>query len=134
MRSGDLSGSDVSGITLPVIYDPATTIKNPDGSYSRTPFPNNKIPTNRIDPAALKVLSYYPEPNHGPSSGTYNSNNYYYNMPIPVDTTTYTAKVDYNFGPSNRISASSMHVIQPGPWGSWDAPIDNTLACIIHEG
>ena len=25
-----------------------------------------------------------------------------------------------------------MHVIQPGPWGSWDAPIDNVLG-YIHE-
>ena len=132
MRSGNLSGSDVPGITLPVIYDPATTIENPDGSYSRTPFPGNMIPSGRFDPSALNVLKYYPLPNHPASAGTYNTNNYYFDMPIPVDTTTYTAKVDYNINPSNRINASSMHVIQPGPWGSWDAPIDNIIG-YIHE-
>jgi hypothetical protein len=132
MRTGNLSGSDVSSVTLPVVYDPATTTQNPDGTYSRSPFPNNTIPTNRLDSAALNVLKNYPAPNHAPSAGSYNSNNYYYAMPIPVDTSTYVAKVDYNFSPSNRINASSMHVIQPGPWGSWDAPIDNILG-YIHE-
>jgi len=131
-RTGNLSGSDVPGITLPVIYDPATTKLGPDGGYTRTAFSGNIIPTNRIDPAALNVLKYYPAANHAQSAGSYNSNNYYFAMPIPVDTSTYTAKVDYNFSPSNRINASSMHVIQPGPWGSWDAPIDNILG-YIHE-
>jgi carboxypeptidase family protein len=132
MRTGDLSGSDVPGITMPIIYDPATTAQNSDGSYSRTPFAGNKIPSGRLDSAALNVLKYYPLPNHAPSAGTYNSNNYYFSMPIPVDTSTYVAKVDYNINKSNRINASSMHVIQPGPWGSWDAPIDNVLG-YIHE-
>jgi len=132
MRTGDLSGSDVPGVTLPVIYDPATTAQNGDGTYSRTSFAGNMIPSGRIDPAALNVLRYYPAPNHPASAGTYNTNNYYYDMPIPVDTSTYTAKVDYTFSPKNRMNASSMHVIQPGPWGSWDAPIDNILG-YIHE-
>jgi hypothetical protein len=132
MRGGDFSASDFPGITLPVIYDPSTTTQNPDGSYSRTAFQGNKIPKGEIDQAALNILKYYPEPNHAPSTGTYNSNNYYFEMPIPVDTSTYTAKVDYTFSPSNRMNASSMHVIQPGPWGSWDAPIDNVLG-YIHE-
>lgn len=132
MRSGNLSGSDVPGTTLPTIYDPATTTQNPDGSYSRTPFPGNIIPSARFDQSALNVLKYYPLPNHPASSGSYNSNNYYFDVPIPVNTTTYTAKVDYNFSTSNRINASSMHVIQSGPWGSWDSPIDN-IQGYIHE-
>ena len=132
MHSGNLSGSDVPGVTLPVIYDPATTTPIPGGGYSRTPFPGNMIPTSRIDPAVLNVLKYYPLPNHPASAGSYNTNNYYYDVPIPLDTSTYVAKIDYNFSPSNRINASSMHVIQPGPEGSWDTPIDNVQG-YIHE-
>ncbi len=132
MRAGDLSGSDVAGALLPDIYDPATTTPAAGGGYSRSQFPGNVIPTGRINPAALAVLKYYPLPNRTPSAGSYNSNNYYYDVPIPVDTTTYVAKIDYNFSQSNRINASSMHVIQPGPWGSWDTPIDNIQA-YIHE-
>jgi hypothetical protein len=43
-----------------LIYDPSTG--NPDGT-GRTPFPDNKIPANRLDPIALKIQSYYPAPN-----------------------------------------------------------------------
>jgi hypothetical protein len=132
MRAGDLSGSDAPGITLPAIYDPATTTSNGNGDYTRTAFAGNIIPSGRINPAALAVLKYYPLPNHAPSAGSYNSNNYYYNVPIPLVTSTYTAKIDYNFSASNRLNGSSMHVIQPGPWGSWDTPIDN-IQGYIHE-
>jgi len=42
------------------IYDPNTG--NADGT-NRTPFAGNLIPANRISPAALKIQSYYPNPN-----------------------------------------------------------------------
>lgn len=54
-----------------VIYDPNTG--NPDGT-GRTPFAGNQIPTNRLDPIALKLQSYYPLPNV-PGGATLN--NYY---------------------------------------------------------
>jgi hypothetical protein len=52
MRQGNFNGT---GIT---IYDPLTG--NPDGT-GRTPFPNNTIPSNRIDPAAAKMTSLLPD-------------------------------------------------------------------------
>ncbi len=53
MRRGDFS-------ELPqMIYDPATI----DASGVRQPFARNQIPANRQDAAALKILSFYPEPN-----------------------------------------------------------------------
>ncbi len=45
------------------IYDPLTT--NPDGT--RTPFAGNIIPSARLDPVALKMMTYYPNPT---STGT----------------------------------------------------------------
>ena len=56
---------------VPVIYDPATTVRRPDGSVVRTPFPQNRIPLERIDPAARALLEWYPVPT---SVGT--ANNY----------------------------------------------------------
>jgi hypothetical protein len=53
-KAGDFSG--VSN----VIYDPQTGAA--DGS-GRLPFAGNKIPTNRIDPIALKLESFYLSPN-----------------------------------------------------------------------
>ena len=54
-----LAGGDFSAVST-MIYDPQTG--NPDGT-GRLPFAGNKIPTNRLDPIALKLQSYYPAPN-----------------------------------------------------------------------
>ena len=48
-RAGDFSQTRNAAGMQQVIYDPSTTVQNADGSYSRTPFPNNVIPTNRIN-------------------------------------------------------------------------------------
>jgi hypothetical protein len=49
---------------VPVIYDPAT------GGATRTPFPGNTIPANRMDSVALSLLQRYPLPT---ASGTANN-------------------------------------------------------------
>jgi Carboxypeptidase regulatory-like domain len=62
MMAGDFS---FGGIGDP-IYDPLTTVRLADGTYSRTQFPGNQIPTSRFDPVAAKFLSlnpYTPENN-----------------------------------------------------------------------
>jgi outer membrane receptor protein involved in Fe transport len=52
MKQGDFSG--LAG----QIYDPATV----NAAGERLPFAGNRIPQNRFDPAAQKMLSYYPAP------------------------------------------------------------------------
>src|SRR5215831_18698144 len=54
LRSGNFNGTGTT------VYDPATG--NPDGT-GRTAFPNNTIPTNRIDPAAAYMANLIPQPN-----------------------------------------------------------------------
>jgi outer membrane receptor protein involved in Fe transport len=61
LRAGDFRGTGA------VIYDPAS---NPDPAL-RTPFPNNVIPANRIDPAAQWFVDRMPA-----LTGTGFSNNY----------------------------------------------------------
>ncbi|HEY3836627.1 MAG TPA: TonB-dependent receptor [Bryobacteraceae bacterium] len=53
MKAGNFANTGAT------IYDPATI----DASGARQPFPNNVIPAARFNPVALKLLSYYPEPN-----------------------------------------------------------------------
>jgi hypothetical protein len=61
MRHGDFSELLALGSNYQ-IYDPATTV--PAGTrVQRQPFAGNIIPSNRIDPIARKIVSYYPEPN-----------------------------------------------------------------------
>jgi hypothetical protein len=52
----------------PAIYDPFTTAT---GTFARTPFPGNAIPSGRMDPVATALLQRYPLPT---SAGT--ANNY----------------------------------------------------------
>lgn len=47
--------TEAIGGRVPIIYDPATT----SGS-TRTAFPGNTIPLDRIDPVALALLQRYP--------------------------------------------------------------------------
>ncbi len=63
LRGGDFSG-------LNAIYDPDTT-RVQGNAVLRDPMPGNRIPASRFDPAAAKVMAYYPDQN-----GTGLANNY----------------------------------------------------------
>lgn len=62
-RRGDFSQS---GMTL---YDPLTTRPDPGspGRFIRDPFPNNRIPADRLNPVAQALLQYLPLPTSGKS-------------------------------------------------------------------
>ena len=98
-RVGDFSQTfNASGALIP-IYDPVTG----SASAPRTQFQGNVIPQGRLDPVALKVLSYYPEPNTpgNPNTGV---NNYFANG---VQTTTRNAfgiRLDEYLTETQRIS------------------------------
>src|SRR5882757_51616 len=78
---GDFSMSNVK------IYDPTTAVKNPNYNpslptgpsnfpYTRSPFPNNQIPSNRINPLLQSfLLKYVPQPDMM-MAGVADSNNY----------------------------------------------------------
>jgi hypothetical protein len=71
MKNGDFSqaltgrtlGSNPAGgsIMENMIFDPLSE-QTVNGQLTRTPFPNNVIPTNRLDPVALKIQSWFPDP------------------------------------------------------------------------
>jgi hypothetical protein len=73
-----------------VIYDPLTG--TPDGK-GRTPFAGNRVPTNRIDPIALKLQSYLPLPN---VPGATTLNNYFATGGPILDRNYFDAKVNFN--------------------------------------
>jgi hypothetical protein len=60
-RQGDFS--KLLTLSSPtVIYDPSSAVQS--GSViTRTAFPNNKIPANRLNPISLNYLKFYPAPN-----------------------------------------------------------------------
>jgi hypothetical protein len=93
-RSGNFTGG-------PTIYDPSTTAPDPSNpvQVTRTAFPNNVIPANRIDPVAANTLqALFPLPN---LPGV--SNNL---LAAPLRTENsnqYTIRVDHHFTNSHTI-------------------------------
>jgi len=72
------------GIFPVTIYDPATY-----QSGSRTPFLGNQIPLSRMDPAALRILNYYPLPQTSAATS-----NYVYASPLNQDPRRWDARAD----------------------------------------
>jgi hypothetical protein len=84
-RTGDFSNVPT------LIYDPLTG--NPDGT-GRLPFPNNQIPSNRIDPIAQKVLGLVPLPNLSGLENT-QANNFFASQPFGADRWSLDNKVNW---------------------------------------
>lgn len=64
-RQGDFSQTSTRSGRLISVFDPLTTRADParPGRYLRSPFPGNRIPSERLDPIARRVLEYLPLPN-----------------------------------------------------------------------
>ncbi len=87
-RQGNFSQSVQSGGPVQ-IYDTAT----------RQPFPGNVIPAARLDPVALKLLTYFPLPNQ---PGLVN--NYQYLVSTPQNSDNLGARLMRDLGKSNRLA------------------------------
>ena len=56
VTSGDFS---TLGAT---VFDPASLSAGPNNTQVRSPFPGNRIPTERLDPAAVRLINLLPVP------------------------------------------------------------------------
>jgi hypothetical protein len=106
---GDFS---MSGIN---IYDPTTAVANPNFNpakptgpanfpYTRSQFPNNQIPSNRMNPLLTAfLLKYVPQPNMTMTAGRPDSNNYLdVRNEIHVEDQG-TVRMDHNFANDDTI-------------------------------
>ena len=91
LRNGDFSGTGA------LIYDPATG--SPDGT-GRQLFPNNRIPAERIDPAARQMIQLIPAPNVAAFP-----NNYFATGTYEFDRDNLDFKVNYNPGAQASVFA-----------------------------
>ncbi|MBL8213936.1 MAG: TonB-dependent receptor [Bryobacterales bacterium] len=107
MKAGNFNFPGVANSNI--IYDPATTRRNPDGTWSRSPFPGNMVPTNRFDPVAQRLLAIDPwvAPNR---PGTYNaqgpSGNLLADEFARVFLPDYSLRLDHQFSPAFKIYGS----------------------------
>ena len=92
ITTGNFSGLGIQ------IYDPANVITQPDGSFTRAPFPGNQIPVSRLDPAAIKLLNLVPLPQTSTAT-----RNFTYVAPTTQRTDQFDVRLDQNFGASDRL-------------------------------
>jgi hypothetical protein len=102
-RQGDFSQTRGANGQPIVIYDPLTTRANESGSGNvRDAFAGNRIPSERMDPVALNVLKYWPEPNQ-PGDPVTGANNFYASGSAQVKTDNFDVRIDRNLGQSRRL-------------------------------
>jgi Carboxypeptidase regulatory-like domain len=102
VTTGDFSNA---GFT---IYDPENVTGN-----QRAPFPRNRIPANRLDPAAVKMMALLPAPTSSAAT-----RNFVFNPTIQQRTDQFDIRLDQNLGKSDRFffkySYDNTNLIQPG--------------------
>src|SRR5260370_25468133 len=115
LRAGDFSATGTT------IYDSNTGAANGTG---RTAFAGNKIPTARMDPAALAMIALIPEPN---LAG--NSNNYFAANSAQFNRNDWDTKINYVptdkstvFG---RYSISQSYIFDPPALGKAEGDATN---------
>jgi hypothetical protein len=91
MSTGDFSSFAAT------IYDPYTLVGS-GSNQTRQPFPNNQIPTTRIDPIAVKLVSLLPAPTSSAAT-----RNFVFNPPNTERDDQYDIRVDQNLGSADRV-------------------------------
>ncbi|MEZ5399941.1 MAG: TonB-dependent receptor [Bryobacteraceae bacterium] len=97
-RAGDFSTLLNAQGAQVTIYDPLTT----QADATRTPFPGNRIPGNRISPIATNAFKYYPQPNSA-GDGPAHVNNYIYPSRWIGNMDQWIGRMDYIINTKNTL-------------------------------
>jgi len=113
-RAGNFSRTFNSAGQQVVIFDPLTTRPDPSrpGRFIRTPFPNNQIPANRLNPVALALMKFLPTANAAGEPFTA-ANNFLASPNLGLYRyNSYLSRVDHVFSERHRAFVSNS-----GNWG-----------------
>ena len=131
MRGGNFADfRNASGAMIP-IYDPLTTCGRlgnadcPGGTISRTPFPGNIVPTNRIDKAAAVLTNLWGRAS-GPGQPFTAVNNFTANASVGGDQEQVNGRVDHTVSDKQRLFLRYTF------WKNLNLPIDpyQTKTCV----
>ncbi|MBA2353803.1 MAG: hypothetical protein H0V80_03940, partial [Acidobacteria bacterium] len=101
-RRGDFSQTvDARGSPI-VIYDPASS------GTSRTPFPGNVIPQNRLDAVGLRLAALYPLPNR-PGDNVGGANNFGANGTAHLERDNYMLKVEHTIRGNDKLTGRYLY-------------------------
>jgi hypothetical protein len=129
MLAGDFS---FGGIGDP-IFDPATLVMGPNGSYSRSQFPGNRIPASRFDPVAMKFLSFTPYRGEDNRNGQAFMTRTGPSANLSADTvyrsyrTGFDHKVDHSFSDRHKIFGRYSNFRHRSFNGRWQVQVQNPI-------
>ena len=98
-RSGNFSTLRNAQNALVEIYDPLTTLTN----GTRTPFPGNVVPSNRISPIAAAAIKYLPPPTSA-GNGPAQVQNYPFPSRWVADMFQWSGRLDYQVNAKNNTN------------------------------
>lgn len=101
-QTGNFSQTHASNGSLITIYDPSTLVTLPNGTFQRSPFPNNTIPVSEINPVSAAAAKYYPAPNL-PGNPVTGASNYVYAPEQTVSIDKYDFRSDANLTANTRM-------------------------------
>jgi Carboxypeptidase regulatory-like domain len=84
------------------LYNPASAVAS-GTTVTRTPFPNNIIPTTQLNPIALNYMKFYPEPNVTVGVGATGTNNYSSPATTTDNYSNFLGRLDYNISDKDRL-------------------------------
>ena len=108
-QSGDFSQSFNIDGGLRTIYDPFSTKLDPvTGAVTRTPFPGNKIPSNRFDPITSDLMTQFWAPNN-PGDNITGVNNYKKGFVEKYNYYNFSERADYNISDRWKVFGLARH-------------------------
>lgn len=126
-RSGDFSRSLNADGGLRTIYDPwSTRLEN--GRYIRTPFSNNVIPTDRLDPTSVKMMQDIWGPNNAGDDIT-GVNNFKETWLFSLKYWNFSNRTDWNINDKWRVfgrysqfhnTIDELHTVKTRALTGWD--------------
>lgn len=126
MRSGDFSAI----INTNQLYDPSTSTPSPTNALNiiRQPFPNNIIPTSRLNPSSQAVLAkYYPLPNLNVAAGVLPNYEWAGTNNTASDQT--GIRIDHKFGDNDtlfgRYNRSDANLLRPEGLPTYQQTLEN---------
>jgi len=135
-KNGDFSDLRTAAGAPLSIFDPLTVSTQPDaqGNYLRQPFAGNRIPANRFDPVAQKLLTYFPDPNTTPSNPYTQVNNFHKAQTAPLREYNLTTRADHYFGTKLRtfwrVTAYKIVSDPPNVFGNLGTPVGRGLQSV----
>jgi TonB dependent receptor len=119
-RTGDFSNLRNAAGNLLTVYDPLTTVADPNraGFYTRQPFSGNIIPASRFDQTAVKMMPLLFRPPNLAGSPFTEINNWADNASIGGENAQTVVRIDHNLSDKQHLFGRYTY------WGDTSLPYD----------